>query len=177
MLVCPTDGAVTTIIPPTETVVATERIQLSHLTVDTLAAMPWLDAVLAPDWQLDAFVQAVAAGAGVLICDTNELPLGAAIVLLERPFVGAATIPVLAIDPPRRFRGLGGEAAIAIERYLRAKHAVETVYAPLPDGRGLAVYFWLRQGYRPLTAADSPGPLIDLTDEPRPGIWMVRDRA
>jgi hypothetical protein len=22
-------------------------------------------------------------------------------------------------------------------------------YAPIPDGRGLAVYFWLRLGYRP----------------------------
>jgi hypothetical protein len=172
-----TQGALTTIIPRSETVTATERIRLSHLTGDAVAAMPWLDAVLAPDWQLDAVMQAVEAGAGVLISDSSGLPLGAAIVLLGRPIAGAATIPLLAIDPARRFRGLGGEAAIAIERYLRAKHRVETVFAPIPDGRGLAVYFWLRQGYRPLTEAESPGPLTGLTDEPRQGIWMVRGSA
>ena len=172
-----TQGALTTIIPPTDPVIATERIRLSHLTGEAVAAMPWLDAVLAPDWHLDALERAVEAGAGVLISDRSDLPLGAAIVLLGRPFAGAATIPVLAIDPSRRFRGLGGEAAIALERYLRAKHGVETVYTPIPDGRGLAVYFWLRQGYRPLTVADGPGPLIGLTDEPRPGIWMMRRSA
>src|SRR3989304_2843722 len=49
---------------------------------------------------------------------------------------GAASVPFIAIDPRRRFRGLGGEAALAIERDLRRKLAVDRVYAPVPDGRG-----------------------------------------
>jgi len=43
------------------------------------------------------------------------------------------------------------------------------------DGRGLAVYFWLRLGYRPLTTAQAPWPLAGLSNEPRRGLWMVRD--
>jgi GNAT superfamily N-acetyltransferase len=167
----------TTVFPPSEAIVATQRLHLSHLTAEAVAAMPWLDAALAPDWKLEALVAAVEAGKGVLISDSSDLPLGAAIVFLGRPSLGDATVPVLAIDPSRRFRGLGGEAAIALERYLRSRHGIETVYAPVPDGRGLAVYFWLRQGYRPVTVAGGPGPLIGLTDQPRPGIWMVRESA
>jgi hypothetical protein len=47
----------------------------------------------------------------------------------------------------------------------------------VPDGRGLAVYFWLRLGFRPLLLPESPGPLIGLSSEPVRGIWMLRDRA
>jgi hypothetical protein len=165
------------VVPPSETIVVTPRVRLSHLTPEAIAAMPWLDAALAPDWQIEALIEAVEAGKGVLVSDGSDLPMGAAIVYLDRPSRGDATVPVLAIDPSRRFRGLGGEAAIALERYLRSRHGVDRVCAPVPDGRGLAVYFWLRQGYRPLTVAGGPGPLIGLTDQPRPGIWMVRESA
>ena len=161
---------------PAGSVVASGRVRLSALDLDAVAGMPWLDAALAPDWHLDAIESGVVAGNGALITDGQGLALGAAIVLLGRPDYGAAVVPLLAIDPSRRFRGLGGEAALALERYLRRQHGVKTVYAPVPDGRGLAVYFWLRQGYRPLTAAAGPGPLIGLSAEPRPGIWMVREQ-
>ena len=157
-------------------IVASGRIRLSALDLDAVAGMPWLDAALAPDWRIDEMESGVAAGNGALITDGQGLALGAAIVLLGRPGPGAAVVPLLAIDPSRRFRGLGGEAALALERYLRLQHGIETVYAPIPDGRGLAVYFWLRQGYRPLTAAAGPGVLIGLSAEPRPGIWMVREQ-
>jgi hypothetical protein len=168
---------VTTVFPPSQPPVTSGRIRLSHLTVADVDKMPWLAAVLAPDWQIDALIQAVEAGAGILISNESDLPIGVAIVLLGQPRVGTATVPVIGIDPSQRFRGLGSEAIITIERYLRAQFGVQTVYAPVPDGRGLAVYFWLRQGYRPLTKAEGPGPLIGLTQEPRPGIWMVRDNA
>jgi hypothetical protein len=49
------------------------------------------------------------------------------------------------------------------------------VYAPVPDGRGLAVYFWLRLWFRPLRSAESPGPVIGLVGETRAGMWMLRD--
>jgi len=72
-----------------------------------------------------------------------------------------------------RYRGLGGEAALAIERRLRDGLAVERVYAPVPETRGLAVYFWLRLGYRPLLPSRAPAPPRFATGAG--GIWLLRD--
>jgi hypothetical protein len=72
---------------------------------------------------------------------------------------------------------LGGEAGLALERHLRHKLGVERVYAPVPDGRGLAVYFWLRLGFRPLTRSEAPWPLVGLGDESGRGIWMVSENG
>ena len=101
--------------------------------------------------------------------------IGAAVAVLDAPQQGTAAIPFISIDPDRRYRGLGGEATLALERHLRARFGVESVYAPIPDWRGLAVYFWLRQGYRPVTITEAPWPLTGLVPDPRPGIWMLRD--
>ena len=95
--------------------------------------------------------------------------------LSDRPEPGAVSVPLVAVAPQRRFSGLGGEAVLAVEREVRARWGVQRCYAPVPDGRGLAVYFWLRLGYRPLTTAQAPWPLAGLSDEPRRGMWMVRD--
>jgi len=138
--------------------------------------MPWLADALAPDWRPADLDRAVEAGGGVLISGVAGEPIGAAVVLLDALVAGAASVPFIAIDPRRRFRGLGGEAALAIERDLRRKLAVDRVYAPVPDGRGLAVYFWLRLGYRPLTRGAAPWPLAGLASESPPGIWLVRER-
>jgi hypothetical protein len=51
------------------------------------------------------------------------------------------------------------------------------VYAGIPEGRGLAVYFWLRLGYRPISSAEAPDAPLGLGAESRPGIWMVRETA
>ena len=48
---------------------------------------------------------------------------------------------------------------------------VEVAYARVPPSNGLAIYFWLRTGYRPLF----PVP-FDVPDELDRGLlWMVRD--
>ena len=154
------------------------RLRLSRLDASQLGAMAWLEAALSPDWGLDDLRRAVAAGAGVLIADglTGD-HIGVAVALIDVPSAGAASVPFIAIAPSRRFRGLGGEAGLTLERHMRSKHGVSRIYAPAPDGRGLAVYFWLRLGYRPLSAGEGPGPLAGLGAEPRPGIWLVRDEA
>jgi GNAT superfamily N-acetyltransferase len=151
----------------------TSRTVLSALHPESLAAMPWLEAALAPEWASADLETAVAAENGVLIGDTAGDPIGVAVVLRDVPLPGCASIPFLAIDPERRFRGLGGEAGLALFAHLRAQ-GVEKVYAPVPDGRGLAVYFWLRLGFRPLTTPESPGPVSGLSGEMR-GIWMLRE--
>ena len=56
----------------------------------------------------------------------------------------------LEIVPARRNLGLGGEAVLALER---AHAGIRKARADLPAGNGLAVYFWLRAGYRPVFGA------------------------
>jgi hypothetical protein len=156
-------------------VVASGRVQLSASDAGHLRAMSWLEQALAPEWTRDEVQACVDAGRGVLISDSAGLPMGLAVVLLDTPIKGGASIPFLGIDPARRFRGLGGEAGLAIEQHLRRRLHLERFYAPVPDGRGLAVYFWLRLGYRPLLLPDDSLPLAGLSAEPVRGIWMARD--
>ncbi len=156
------------------------RVRLSRLTLEHLDGMTgWIEAALSPDWGVEELRRAVEAGDATLISDGTGGPIGAPGVVLEAREAGAATIPFTAIEPSRRYRGLGGAAGLALERHLRRRFAVERVYAPVPDGRGLAVYFWLRLGFRPLTRAEAPWPLVGLTGassagEALRGIWMLR---
>ncbi len=157
---------------------ASGRIRLSSLTPEAFEAMSgWLEAAVAPEWRLEDLKGSLEAHERVLVSDGDGVAIGMAVVLAHQPSQDAATVPFLGIDPERRFRGLGGEAGLALEQRLRQKLGVTKVYAPVPEGRGLAVYFWLRLGFRPLSAADSPGPLMGLTDDSKPGIWMLRDEA
>lgn len=166
------------IFTPDETISA-GRIRLSRLTPETLREMQaWLTLSLEPDWPEYALEAAAEQGNGVLITEAaTGSAIGAAVAVLEAPRQGAAAIPFISVDPNRRYRGLGGEATLALERHLRARFQLTEVYAPIPDWRGLAVYFWLRQGYRPVTTTEAPWPLTGLVDDPRPGIWMLRDTA
>ena len=150
----------------------TRRLRLSALAVDGLAALPWLAGALAPEWRLPDLEAALQSGEGVSISDAEASSIGIAVVMLTGR---TATVPFLAIEPARRFRGLGGEAVLALERHLRARMRVETVYAPVPEARGLAVYFWLRLGYRPLLQAEEPDQRPGLGDEALRGIWLARD--
>jgi hypothetical protein len=153
------------------------RIWLSALSEASFATMTWLDEVLAPHWRRPDLQKVVASGAGVLVSDNAGEAIGMAVAALDVPRPGSASVAFIAIEPARRFRGLGGEAALALEGHLRSRLGIEAVYAPVPDGRGLAVYFWLRLGYRPLLPAEAPGAPLGLQGERMRGIWMVRDSA
>lgn len=62
------------------------------------------------------------------------------------------TISELAMAPVQRNLGYGAEAIYALE----AQYGTLTrARALVPRANGLAIYFWLRVGYRPLFAADS----------------------
>ncbi len=159
---------------PAGNTIEASRVRLGPLTEGELAGMPWLETALAPEWSPFDVEAAVAGGNGVLISDSQGIAIGVAVVLRDVPSAHSATIPFLAIEPERRFRGLGGEAGLALDAELRSE-GVSKVYAPVPDGRGLAVYFWLRLGFRPLTTPNSPGAPVGLSPEPVRGIWMLRD--
>jgi hypothetical protein len=139
------------------------------------AMAPWLGSSLAPEWTLADLERVVELGAAMFISEgSTQAPIGAAVARLDVPLPATASVPFIVVDPERRYRGLGGEAALAIERHLRRSFGVKDVFAPVPDGRGLAVYFWLRVGYRPLLAAQAPAPVTGLKAEAVRGIWLHR---
>jgi RimJ/RimL family protein N-acetyltransferase len=161
-----------------EEVVASERLRFRALTLGSLDAMSaWLASALVPEWTLEDLESAAGSSTGVLISDAEDAPAGLALLEVDSPSEGDASISFLAMDPARRFRGLGGEAGLALERHGRERLGLRRFYAGVPEGRGLAVYFWLRLGYRPLAASEAPEALIGLTATGVPGIWMVREQA
>jgi hypothetical protein len=156
--------------------VVSGRVRLSGLTAEALAGMSsWLPAALAPEWTMGDLEEALKTATGVLISDGTGDAIGLAVVQMDAPGAGCTSVPLIAIEPSRRFRGLGGEAGIALDAQLRA-FGYDRVYAPVPDGRGLAVYFWLRLGFRPLRLDEAPGPVTGLLGETRAGMWMLRGR-
>ncbi len=55
-------------------------------------------------------------------------------------------------------------------KWKRLRRSSRRVYVLVPSKLGLALYFWLRLGYRPLTQREWPaGP------ESTPSVWMMRD--
>ena len=163
------------LLQPGETL-ETQRLLLRTATPEDVAALgEWLSpSALSPDWQIEDLQATLPFAQSILISDKAGEALGLIVLLSDLPEPGAVSVPLVAVAPQRRFSGLGGEAALAVER-IRSRWGVQRCYAPVPDGRGLAVYFWLRLGYRPLTTAQAPWPLAGLSDEPRRGMWMVRD--
>lgn len=72
----------------------------------------------------------------------------------------------LAVDEAWRAYGFGGAAVPVIER-AAARQGIASGRVLVPARNGIALYFWLRLGYRPIT--DPPW------EQPYPGTWMRRD--
>jgi GNAT superfamily N-acetyltransferase len=102
------------------------------------------------------------------LCIDEDGPQGIIEYAIDAPVADAAHVRFLAVDPSRRRLGIGGRAALALER--RLKRTVERVYVAVPARIGIALYFWLRLGYRPLSQADWPA-----EPEGPPSTWMLRE--
>lgn len=83
------------------------------------------------------------------------------------PARGDAVVRFLAVEPGCRRLGIGYRTALALEERLARK--AKQCYVAIPARLGLALYFWLRLGYRPLTRAEWPA-----VPEDAPAAWMVR---
>ncbi len=99
---------------------------------------------------------------------TNDIGTAFVAYQLASPEVDAARVDFLAVAPGERRLGIGGRTALTLERRLRDK--AQRLYALVPSSIGLALYFWLRLGYRPLTTEQRPEP-----PPSPPAVWMVRD--
>ena len=97
----------------------------------------------------------VADGAAIGIAVWRLLPAAAALI----EFVG--------VQPSSGRRGYGHQAAERLAEALRAD-GVTALFAPAPAIHGIAVYFWIRLGFRPLLQVDWPCKREGLA-------WLVRD--
>lgn len=103
----------------------------------------------------------------VRIIVRDDEDVGVLIYRVNAPRRGAAMIELVATQAAYARRGSGMMAAAIVEQELRSS-GVRAVYAPATAQHGIAVYFWIRLGYRPLLQAEWPCAT--------PGvIWFRRD--
>jgi hypothetical protein len=154
-------------------------VSLRPLVADDAA---WLDGWLAEVAAVVGYdrVDPAAAGASLLRrCEENASVLarivvrgddehvGLIVVSAGRPSRGHAVIELVATPQSLARHGLGQRGAALVEDELRSG-GVLRVYAPAPAVHGIAMYFWIRLGYRPLLREQWP---CD-----RPGVaWLARD--
>jgi hypothetical protein len=84
----------------------------------------------------------------VLTGEGSQEPVGLAVLSVDDPEPGWATVALLAIAGQQQ-RELAAHAVALLEADLRP-HA-SRIRAAVPPDVGLALYFWLRLGYRPVT--------------------------
>lgn len=104
-------------------------------------------------------------GGPVLVVSLEDGQVAGTIGLEEGEGPSALLIRSLCIEEGRRSYGAGSEAARLLLRAAFASN-FRTVRAWAPGGRGLALYFWVRMGLRPLHGEGPDG-----------GIWLERRRA
>jgi hypothetical protein len=101
------------------------------------------------------------------IIQLDGIDAGLVVYRMDAPRTGAAIIELVATPPQQARRGSGMGAAAVIEEEVGAA-GVSIVYAPAPAMHGIATYFWIRLGYRPLSRAEWPCE--------RAGVgWLARD--
>lgn len=89
------------------------------------------------------------------IIERDGAAVGAIVYRLHAPRRDASMIEFVGTSPAEARRGSGMAAAAIAELDMRDGGA-NIVYAPAPDMHGIAVYFWIRLGYRPLPSAEWP---------------------
>ena len=115
----------------------------------------WLDGWLPAVAASVGYEADVGAGAKRSIIEREGAPVGVLIHREHTPRRDAAIIELIGTPHEHARRGAGMEAAAALEDQLRAR-GTRTIYAPAPEIHGIAMYFWIRLGYRPLLRGEWP---------------------
>jgi hypothetical protein len=143
----------------------------------------WLDAWLgacAASVGYDA-IDAEAPGRSLLEA-TDRVGVEVRVIVVDEP-VGVMTFQIdspnaviefVGVAPACTRKGYGHAGAALLEEELRAA-GLTHIYAPAPAIHGIAVYFWIRRGYRPLLQGDWPCAHVP---NGRNGVaWLIRDLA
>jgi hypothetical protein len=89
--------------------------------------------------------------AQVIVRSADPAPIGLIAYRVGLPAEGWLTIDFVALAAGKRGWGYGSEAV----RLVEATGLARRFLAEVSTGNGLGVYFWLRMGYRPATAAEA----------------------
>ncbi len=105
----------------------------------------------------DAAIQALVRDRSrvVRVIERDASSVGLAVAATNVPERGSAIIQFIGTPPSEARRGAGMRAAALIEEELRGL-GVKRIYAPAPAVHGIAMYFWIRLGYRPLLRPEWP---------------------
>ena len=88
----------------------------------------------------------------------EDEPIGLLRYRAGEPAEGCVTLGRVVLAAEARRRGLGADAVQLFEEAVARRYGVRHFRAGVDAGNGLALYFWLRLGYRPLGwAADEQG--------------------
>ena len=112
-------------------------------------------------WQ--EFRQRLTPSQAVLVVTRDLRPVGFAVF---RGGKAAVRLDAIAIAADKRNLGLGTDAVLALEQRFTGR----PLLAGVPPANGLAIYFWLRAGYRPIY----PRPTTAALASDR--LWMRRPR-
>lgn len=94
----------------------------------------------------------------VLTDVTNPDPVGLFVVAIDNPEPGWATVDLLVIARQEE-RDVAAWAVAMLEAYVQGE--TRRIRAAVPLDTGLALYFWLRLGYRPVVSGRT--------------LWMTRE--
>jgi hypothetical protein len=83
------------------------------------------------------------------IIERDKRPVGVLVFRRHAPSGDAAMIEFVGVQPADARAGSGMRAAAMIEDELRGE-GVQRLFAAAPAAHGIAMYFWIRLGYRPL---------------------------
>lgn len=157
------------------------RLALRELTeVDAAALTIWLAEAVAtskgrkaPSAQDEALARQLLASHRpqplVAVQRDGGAPIGLLVYRLGEPEADWVTIAFLAMAPLLRGRGLGGEAVLAFEEAAASQGWGANFRVPIHPDNGLALYFWLRLGYRPVSPCD-----FVFQPAAEAALWMVR---
>jgi hypothetical protein len=106
-------------------------------------------------------------GVQARIIERDGASVGMLVYRSAAPKRGSAIIELVAAPPAFARCGAGMGAAVLVEDELRAAGA-RVVYAPAPAVHGIAMYFWIRLGYRPLMRGEWPCERVGVA-------WLVRE--
>ena len=89
---------------------------------------------------------------------SDGAPVGIVDHRVSEPAEGWATFGAIVMSDGQRGWGYGSEAVDLIEHRLLKREGVRRFRARLDKRIGLALYFWLRRGYRPAPAEEASWP-------------------
>lgn len=90
----------------------------------------------------------------LVIAGTDGEPIGLVEYRVHEPAEGWLSIAFIALKDGLRGFGYGSEAVRALEAWAEKSHRVTSFLAEINPRNGLALYFWLRVGYRPVHAGE-----------------------